>query len=266
MAELLRVKGLVEGEGDKLLNSNFKNGRPLVSTSMNEPPTSSSKLNGGSDPESPRFRPETRNPEETRGRASSISADRSGSERDSSRDPKDSPNHSNMRLPMFNPQAPGMPPMPMFPIPGMFPANLLGAREGLTNRVNRDDADSANEREGSPSPGSGNKRRKVASGSGGSSSSKESGPLGHDQPLVSLIFFKFDLQVSCSKISKIWSSIQVSKMKNTRYILASADKNKLQNGKYFLLELSNICKLRLKYKFHFALKSNKNARGKKVLE
>ena len=49
-----------------------------------------------------------------------------------------------------------------------------GAREGH-RREDRDDKD----REGSPSPGSGNKRRKVASGSGGSCSSKESGTLGH---------------------------------------------------------------------------------------
>merc|ERR1719264_2114900 len=39
VAELLKVKGLVEGDGDKLLNSNKNGGRPLVTTSMNEPPT-----------------------------------------------------------------------------------------------------------------------------------------------------------------------------------------------------------------------------------
>ena len=88
---------------------------------------------------------------------------------------------------MLNPQAVAGMPFPNFPIPGMFP-NLLGARDGIHNRVARQDADrdadSANEREGSPSPVSGHKRMKVASGSGGSSSSKESSGMGHrdDQP------------------------------------------------------------------------------------
>ena len=196
MAELLRVKGLVEGDGDKLLNS--KNGRPLVTTSMNEPPTSSTKVNGGSGGEPGGLR----GSEESR-RSSSISAE--NRERDNSANrgenniPKDSPTNMGAAaaaaaaagqrgLPfMLNPQAAGMP-FPTFPIPGMFP-NLLGARDGLHNRAARQDqdADSANEREGSPSPGSGQKRFKKASGSGGSSSSKESGGMGHrdDQPLVS---------------------------------------------------------------------------------
>lgn len=73
---------------------------------------------------------------------------------------------------------PGMPQIPMFPLPGMFPNLLTGARDGIHMRHRDHDGDSSNEREGSPSPGSGSKRRKVASGSGGSSSSKESGP-GH---------------------------------------------------------------------------------------
>jgi len=149
VAELLRVKGLVEGEGEKLLNPHIgKNGRPLVSTSMSDPPTSSSKLNGnGNDL---RDRSEERRP---------------------TSDSKESPNGVPPGMPRF---MPGMPQLPMpFGLPGMFPS-LLGAREGH-RREDRDDKD----REGSPSPGSGNKRRKVASGSGGSCSSKESGTLGH---------------------------------------------------------------------------------------
>ena len=198
VAELLRVKGLVEGEGDKLLNS--KNGRPLVSTSMSEPPTSSTKLNGGTGGGE---REGTFRGSETGDsrRSSSISAE--NRERDNSATrvdrenvaTKDSPTSGNSgagqgRLPfMLNPQAVAGMPFPNFPIPGMFP-NLLGARDGIHNRVARQDADrdadSANEREGSPSPVSGHKRMKVASGSGGSSSSKESSGMGHrdDQPLV----------------------------------------------------------------------------------
>lgn len=147
VAELLRVKGLVEGESEKLLNSHIgKNGRPLVSTSINDPPTSSSKLNGG----------------DVRDRSE---------DRRSTSDSKDSPNGAPAGM---RPFMPGMPQLPMpFGLPGMFP-NLLGARDGH-RREDRDDKD----REGSPSPGSGNKRRKVASGSGGSCSSKESGTLGH---------------------------------------------------------------------------------------
>ena len=198
MAELLRVKGLVEGQDqDKLLNS--KNGRPLVTTSMSEPPTSSTKLNGGSGGNGSSVE-NFRGNEERRG-SSSISADSGsirerdnsatrGGREDTSREAiKESPT-SGLRPFMLNPQAAGMP-FPTFPIPGMFP-NLLGARDaaaGLHNRAARldQDADSANEREGSPSPGSGHKRKKMASGSGGSSSSKESVGMGHrdDQPLVS---------------------------------------------------------------------------------
>ena len=101
VAELLRVKGLVEGEGEKLLNPHIgKNGRPLVSTSMSDPPTSSSKLNGnGSDL---RDRSEERRP---------------------TSDSKESPNGVPPGMPRF---MPGMPQLPMpFGLPGMFPS-LLG--------------------------------------------------------------------------------------------------------------------------------------------
>ena len=157
VAELLRVKGLVEGEGEKLLNSNFgKNGRPLVTTHLSEPP-SSTKLNGGGD-HAGHYTPRERSADDRRA-SSSIS------------EPKES-NSSPMR-PAF---MPGMPQIPMFPLPGMFPNLLSGARDGIHHRNrDHDGGDSSNEREGSPSPGSGSKRRKVASGSGGSSSSKESG-------------------------------------------------------------------------------------------
>ena len=164
MAELLRVKGLVEGESDKLLNSNYaKNGRPLVTTSMSEP-QSSSKVNGN----------------EPENRSRTISSDRTTNqerERDPSNGPKESP---------LRPFMPGTMPMHMFPgMPGLFP-NLLGAREAQQIRSNEE-----SERDGSPSPGSGNKRRKVASGSGGSCSSKESGGLGHDNSVIFTIFFFF---------------------------------------------------------------------------
>ena len=105
VAELLRVKGLVEGESDKLLNSHLgKNGRPLVTTSMNDhPPTSSSKLNGGS--------------------GDSRQTGNNGDDRRSiTSDSKDSPN-GGMRF-MLPSQA-GMPQLPMPFLPGMFP-NLLG--------------------------------------------------------------------------------------------------------------------------------------------
>ena len=162
VAELLRVKGLVEGESDKLLNSNYaKNGRPLVTTSMSEP-QSSSKVNGN----------------EPENRSRTISSDRTTNqerERDPSNGPKESP---------LRPFMPGTMPMHMFPgMPGLFP-NLLGAREAQQIRSNEE-----SERDGSPSPGSGNKRRKVASGSGGSCSSKESGGLGHDNSVIFTIFF-----------------------------------------------------------------------------
>ena len=101
VAELLRVKGLVEGEGEKLLNPHIgKNGRPLVSTSMSDPPTSSSKLNGnGNDL---RDRSEERRP---------------------TSDSKESPNGVPPGMPRF---MPGMPQLPMpFGLPGMFPS-LLG--------------------------------------------------------------------------------------------------------------------------------------------
>ena len=208
MAELLRVKGLVEGDGDKLLNSNKNGGRPLVTTSMNEPPTSSTKLNGGHGVGGGQEGPGgVRGSEDSR-RSSSISEnqrdrDNSATRQGDNNGPKlgESPTSagaaqaqaaaaaaaaaSQRGLPfMLNPQAGGMP-FPTFPIPGMFP-NLLGARDGLHNRAARmdQDAGSENEREGSPSPGY--KRKKVASGSGGSSSSKESVGMGHrdDQPLV----------------------------------------------------------------------------------
>lgn len=208
VAELLRVKGLVEGDGDKLLNSNKNGGRPLVTTSMNEPPTSSTKLNGGHGVGGGQDGPGgVRGSEDSR-RSSSISEnqrdrDNSATRQGDNNGPKlgESPTSagaaqaqaaaaaaaaaSQRGLPfMLNPQAGGMP-FPTFPIPGMFP-NLLGARDGLHNRAARmdQDAGSENEREGSPSPGY--KRKKVASGSGGSSSSKESVGMGHrdDQPLA----------------------------------------------------------------------------------
>jgi len=164
VAELLRVKGLVEGESDKLLNSHLgKNGRPLVTTSMTDPPTSSSKLNGGSGGDSSRQTGNGNNGDDRRSTSDSN---------------KDSPN-GGMRF-MLPSQA-GMPQLPMPFLPGMFP-NLLGARDGQHRRELEND----NEREGSPSPGSGNKRQKVASGSGGSCSSKEStlGGLGHRESEV----------------------------------------------------------------------------------
>ena len=107
VAELLRVKGLVEGESDKLLNSHLgKNGRPLVTTSMTDPPTSSSKLNGGSG-----------------GDSSRQTGNNNGDDRRSTSDSnKDSPN-GGMRF-MLPSQA-GMPQLPMPFLPGMFP-NLLG--------------------------------------------------------------------------------------------------------------------------------------------
>lgn len=95
---------------------------------------------------------------------------------------------SDMRpFPFSHAQAAGNMPMPMFPLPGMFP-NLLGARDQVPPRMPGGSREEENDREGSPSPpGSGGKRRKVASGSGGSCSSKESGPLGHaDQRAIAL--------------------------------------------------------------------------------
>lgn len=171
VAELLRVKGLVEGgDNEKLLNSNYhKNGRPIVTTSMNEPPTSSSKLNGGNEA----YRQE---------RTSSLSDSQPREPRDSS---KDSPRE----MPRFLPA--GMP-MPMFPIPGMFPNLLGGARDpiGRSNSLNRggndDGGDSSTERDGSPSPpGSSQKRRKVASGSPSSKDGSGSGlGLGREQAMA----------------------------------------------------------------------------------
>ena len=108
VAELLRVKGLVEGESDKLLNSHLgKNGRPLVTTSMTDPPTSSSKLNGGSGGDSSRQTGNGNNGDDRRSTSDSN---------------KDSPN-GGMRF-MLPSQA-GMPQLPMPFLPGMFP-NLLG--------------------------------------------------------------------------------------------------------------------------------------------
>ena len=88
VAELLRVKGLVEGgDNEKLLNSNYhKNGRPIVTTSMNEPPTSSSKLNGGNEA----YRQE---------RTSSLSDSQPREPRDSSKDsPREMPRSESTRL------------------------------------------------------------------------------------------------------------------------------------------------------------------------
>ena len=189
MAELLRVKGLVEGEGDKLLNANFgKNGRPPVTTAINEPPTSSSKLNGGSDMP-------TGFSSGSQADRRSISENRSGGGHDRERDrsansERERDNNANSKSDMrpfgFGPQGAGGMPMPMFPLPGMFP-NLLGARDQAGPRMAGGSREEDNDREGSPSPGSGGKRRKVASGSGGSCSSKESGPLGHaDQQAMAL--------------------------------------------------------------------------------
>ena len=105
---MLRVKGLVEGESDKLLNSHLgKNGRPLVTTSMTDPPTSSSKLNGGSGGDSSRQTGNGNNGDDRRSTSDSN---------------KDSPN-GGMRF-MLPSQA-GMPQLPMPFLPGMFP-NLLG--------------------------------------------------------------------------------------------------------------------------------------------
>ena len=167
----------MEGEGDKLLNANFgKNGRPPVTTSMNEPPTSSAKLNGDREAPPAFGAPERRSISENRER-----------ERDNNANSKDG------LRPFFGPQgAQGMP-MPMFPLPGMLP-NLFGARDqgghGGPRMPGGSREEDVNDREGSPSPGSGNKRRKVASGSGGSCSSKESGPLGHnEQPMVRFSLF-----------------------------------------------------------------------------
>ena len=97
----------MEGESDKLLNSHLgKNGRPLVTTSMTDPPTSSSKLNGGSG-----------------GDSSRQTGNNNGDDRRSTSDSnKDSPN-GGMRF-MLPSQA-GMPQLPMPFLPGMFP-NLLG--------------------------------------------------------------------------------------------------------------------------------------------
>ncbi len=190
VAELLRVKGLVEEEREKLLNASGKDGRPTTTSSSAD----HSKLNG------PPSEPGSRDPSRERSerereradqeRRGSVASDNAAINhvREREREAvasglKDGP--GGVRPFMLTPPNTNF---PLFPLPGlpMVPGvhNLFGAngpRPMIGDR--RDDGgDSANEREGSPSPSGANKRRKVASGSGGSSSSKESGPHRDDQP------------------------------------------------------------------------------------
>ncbi len=214
VAELLRVKGLVEEEREKLLNSSSKNDRP--STTSGDA-TTSSKLNGpSSEPNSrdasrdrstasERERERERDREHHRERVASASdQERRGSvasenaavlnhvrEREREREDRGGLKDSPFMLTPPNPANFPLFPLPGLPIPGVH--NLFGANGprppmgGLDRGREDGGGDSANEREGSPSPGGASKRRKVASGSGGSSSSKESGH-GHrdgEPPLVS---------------------------------------------------------------------------------
>lgn len=181
VAELLRVKGLVEEEREKLLNTNLgrEGGRPSSDQEHYRSSSSSAKVNGE--------HVDRRSSGAAANNASSSSDRERERERDRSNDSKDSPSSgpSSMVRPFMYTPPPGAHPFPMFPLPGIFPGahNLFGAagnnreapREQSGQREDRDRGDSSNEREGSPSPQAGAKRKKVASGSGGSSSSKESG-------------------------------------------------------------------------------------------
>ena len=206
VAELLRVKGLVEEEREKLLNSNFiptnggtngggagqrhedrgKNGGRATSNEEQERErdrererererTRTPKVNGGSE-HSSRERDSVfieRKEREQRDRERERDRERHR-ERVRSADAaiKDSPPSTSSIVPpmvrpfMYTPP-PGAPSFPMFPLPGMF----AGAQH-LFGGGDNDKDDSAILQ-------SGMKRKKVASGSGGSSSSKESSGLGN---------------------------------------------------------------------------------------
>ncbi|TRY73237.1 hypothetical protein TCAL_02562 [Tigriopus californicus] len=140
VAELLKVKGLVEEEREKLLSSGLKDPRSSVSTTDDHEPrpsTASSTKNNKDGPNS-----------KDNGPLTPTSA---------------GPN----MVPPFMCTPPGSrPQIPMWPLHGMFP----GAH-GLFGNGNADHHD----KEGSPSPKEvgASKRKKTSSGSGGSTSSKD---------------------------------------------------------------------------------------------
>lgn len=158
VAELLKVKGLVEEEREKLLNSGLKEGRPIVTTTddgdqqqQQQPPRTPKLINGEKEP------PTTPS---------------SSSSSNLPPPPGLSGLSGGVRPFMYTPPS-GGPPFP-WPLPGLLQGGLF----------NRGEKDENNDKEGSPSPkepGSAStpsgaaKRKKTASGSGGSSSSKESG-------------------------------------------------------------------------------------------
>ncbi len=161
VADLLKVKGLVEEEREKLLNSG-KEGRPLVGGNADD--ADGKKVNGEGKDSSP---PST-----------SSSGGLPG--------PMPRPF-------MYTPPA-GGPQFPLWPLPGMFPgahsifgrAAAAGGPGGVGENGNASSSSSdaaggghsAGDKDGSPSPkegGSSAKRKKTASGSGGSTCSKDSG-------------------------------------------------------------------------------------------
>lgn len=199
VAELLRVKGLVEEEREKLLNSNFipggggsrgeGSGGKSHNSRSNEEPERSAKVNGGGTdhPSRNSVLAELRERERERDRERDRDRDRDRDrERERERErhrervrsadaavTKDSPPSTSTPVvpPMVRPfmytPPPGAPSFPMFPIPGMFPGaqHLFGGSEN-----DKDDSVGSH----------GAKRKKVASGSGGSSSSKESSGIGNN--------------------------------------------------------------------------------------
>lgn len=135
VAELLKVKGLVEEEREKLLNPDRKESRPVISCSEPEPGRERSASTGGDRPSNDK-------------ESSPVTSGAGGV------------GPMGVRPFMYSPQS-GGPQFPMWPLPGLFPGgapHLFGNGGG-------------NDKDGPGTP----KRKKTASGSGGSTSSKESG-------------------------------------------------------------------------------------------
>lgn len=193
MAELLKVKGLVEEEREKLLHSGAKEGRPIVTTS------GAAAGNGGSPPDD--HEPRSSSVASSSSKVNGGHGGGSGSV-DLKEPPVTSPGGTNLVRPPFMAGHPNFPMWPFFPNAGMMGGangnnnrdrdsrdssrdNNNGNASSSSSSLDRLDSGSSNIKEGSPGPKEGGgsssaKRKKTASGSGGSNSSKEGRGDRHD--------------------------------------------------------------------------------------
>ncbi len=191
VAELLRVKGLVEEEGMKLLSSGSKDSRPVVTTSDDHEASPSSRASSA---------------------AAAQGLNGKAADKDSPPSTSAGPIGSLGRPPFSMYTSPaGTPQFPMFPNFPIFPGahGLFKTSERVSDREASADT-SLDKDAGSPSPkevsGSA-KRKKTASGSGGSCSSKESGlgSLNKDPDHASAVRHSFEEESNRASMNSLCS-------------------------------------------------------------